>query len=288
MKRIIIIGFVAFWNCVMLEKNPHKQKISNWEFSRDSLHWQSVVVPHDWAISGPFDKKWDLQKVAIVQNGETEATEKSGRSGSLPWIGKGYYRTHINIDKLSAVAELQFDGAMADAHVRVNGQFVGGWPYGYNAFRLNVADALRVGDNIIEVSLNNLEESSRWYPGGGIYRPVSLFQSDELFIDDWKTQIITDVKNSQIVFNTNILKAGLRLNVDLIDAEGNIAATGTSDKADINGNISFSLPVNKPHLWSPESPYLYIARLSIVPQAGMPFGAKDFRVGMNQVEVNSN
>lgn len=60
----------------------------NWSFSHDKKTWQSVSVPHDWAIAGPFNKKWDLQKVAIVQNGETEATEKSGRSGALPdWQG---------------------------------------------------------------------------------------------------------------------------------------------------------------------------------------------------------
>ena len=56
-----------------------------WQFSRDSMAWQQVSVPHDWAISGPFDKKWDLQFVAIEQNGEKEKTEKSGRSGALPW-----------------------------------------------------------------------------------------------------------------------------------------------------------------------------------------------------------
>ncbi|MCR4957880.1 MAG: beta-galactosidase, partial [Prevotella sp.] len=61
----------------------------NWQFSKNRQTWQTVSVPHDWAISGPFDKKWDLQTVAIVQNGETEATEKSGRSGALPWIGDG-------------------------------------------------------------------------------------------------------------------------------------------------------------------------------------------------------
>ena len=65
------------------------------ERSHDKTEWQTVSVPHDWAIAGPFDKKWDLQKVAIVQNGETEATEKSGRSGALPWIGEGHYKRII-------------------------------------------------------------------------------------------------------------------------------------------------------------------------------------------------
>ena len=67
--------------------------LKSWDFSRDKQSWEQVQIPHDWAIAGPFDKKWDLQTVRIEQNGEKIATEKSGRSGSLPWIGKGYYKT---------------------------------------------------------------------------------------------------------------------------------------------------------------------------------------------------
>ena len=63
--------------------------ISKWQFSHTGAEWKAVTVPHDWAISGPFDKKWDLQVVAIKENGEDKPTEHSGRSGSLPWIGKG-------------------------------------------------------------------------------------------------------------------------------------------------------------------------------------------------------
>ena len=95
----------------------------DWQFSRDQQTWQTVSVPHDWAISGPFDKKWDLQTVAITQNGETQATEKSGRSGSLPWIGEGFYKRTITIPSgFKGHAELLFDGAMAEPTVSVNGQ----------------------------------------------------------------------------------------------------------------------------------------------------------------------
>ena len=76
--------------CLALNANAQQRSsldIKNWEFSQDSVEWKNVTIPHDWAISGPFDKKWDLQNVAIVQNGEKQKTEKSGRSGALPWIG---------------------------------------------------------------------------------------------------------------------------------------------------------------------------------------------------------
>ena len=111
---------------------PRQETIltEGWRFSQDKQTWHSVRVPHDWAIAGPFDKKWDLQTVAIEQNGETEATEKSGRSGALPWIGEGYYQRTITIPKGSTHAELLFDGAMAEPTVYLNGEFVGGLPVG--------------------------------------------------------------------------------------------------------------------------------------------------------------
>ena len=116
------------------------QNLRQWQFSRDSINYKSVTIPHDWAINGPFDKKWDLQYVAIAQNGETEKTEKSGRSGALPWIGRGYYKTTIDIKRLPKTAVLEFDGAMADPHVYINGKLAGHWAYGYNAFRVDAAD----------------------------------------------------------------------------------------------------------------------------------------------------
>ena len=143
-----------------------------WRFSQDQKTWQTVRVPHDWAISGPFDKKWDLQVVAIEQNGEKEATEKSGRSGALPWIGEGYYKRNFTIPEgFNGHAELVFDGAMAEPTVFVNGQKAGYWAYGYNAFRINITPYIKNGDNLLEVSLKNLEESSRWYPGAASTAP---------------------------------------------------------------------------------------------------------------------
>ena len=140
--------------------------LKTWQFSRDSVSYKPVTVPHDWAISGPFDKKWDLQFVAIEQNGEKEKTEKSGRSGALPWIGRGFYKTSVSLKRVPASAILEFDGAMADPHVYINGKLAGHWAYGYNAFRVDAAPFLKKGKNEISVSLNNREESSRWYPGG--------------------------------------------------------------------------------------------------------------------------
>ena len=169
-----------------------EENLKFWQFSRDSIHWQSVTVPHDWAIAGPFDKKWDLQMVAIEQNGENEKTEKSGRSGALPWIGKGYYTTTVHVDNVSdRHVELCFDGAMAEPVVYVNGKRAGSWAYGYTPFKVDITHYLIKGDNRIDVSLNNMEESSRWYPGAGLYRPVKLVTTNKIHLDPWKTVVKT-------------------------------------------------------------------------------------------------
>ena len=166
----------------------------DWAFSRDKQQWQTVSVPHDWAISGPFDKKWDLQCVAIEQNGEKVPTEKSGRSGSLPWIGEGHYKRLIFIlAGFKGHAELAFDGAMAEPTVTVNGQKAGYWAYGYNAFRVDITKFVKPGANLVEVNLQNLEESSRWYPGAGIYRPVTLVLTGQQHLDPWGTSIVVHV-----------------------------------------------------------------------------------------------
>ena len=98
-----------------------------WQFAKgapdEATEWQSVRVPHDWAIYGPFDINNDLQRVAVEQNGETEETLKTGRTGGLPFIGKGVYRTVFNVaDTAQRSVALVFDGAMSNAHVKVNGR----------------------------------------------------------------------------------------------------------------------------------------------------------------------
>ena len=239
-----------------------------WEFSRDSISWQPVTVPHDWAISGPFDKKWDLQVVAIKENGEDVATEKSGRSGALPWIGKGYYRTTFTVPEEYKHAELFFDGAMADAHVYVNGREAGHWAYGYNAFIVNVSNLENDGTpNTLEVSLENKEESNRWYPGGGIYRPVKLvmscgenaLQTWGLFVQTLETMDEYGFAHLKVEHDSWPLKGyecNYVLEISLKDASGREVARNWS-KPDGACHYAMMLHVENPQLWSPEHPYLY-------------------------------
>ncbi len=236
-------------SCVCAQPRQQTVLKEGWRFSHDLENWTSVSVPHDWAIAGPFDKKWDLQRVAIEQNGETEATEKSGRSGALPWIGKGYYRRIIQIPANCAHAELLFDGAMAEPTVYLNGQKAGYWAYGYNTFRVDITPFMQAGDNLLEVHLQNVEESSRWYPGAGLYRPVTLITTGPDWIDPWQTYIRT-LSITPTEATIDITSGTPDVRIDIYDPDGQNIAHGSLG----------AFTIKNPKLWTPETPNLYKAR----------------------------
>ena len=262
-----------------------------WLFSQDQQTWQNVCVPHDWAIAGPFDKKWDLQKVRIEQNGEKEATEKSGRSGALPWIGEGHYKRNIQIPAGCKHAELIFDGAMAEPTVYLNGQKAGYWAYGYNTFRVDITPLMKAGDNLLEVHLKNVEESSRWYPGAGIYRPVKLIITGDDRIDPWKTFIrTTQLCASQAVVDVTVgtgspLAAHQGFEIEVRDAKGKLVGHEHCSEISNSGEANLSFTIQEPHPWSPETPYLYTAHIKYM-QNGQLLDEVKQKFGIRTVKVS--
>ena len=262
-----------------------------WLFSQDQQTWQNVCVPHDWAIAGPFDKKWDLQKVRIEQNGEKEATEKSGRSGALPWIGEGHYKRIIQIPAGCRHAELVFDGAMAEPTIYLNGQKAGYWAYGYNTFRVDITPLMKAGENLLEVHLKNVEESSRWYPGAGIYRPVKLITSGDNRIDPWKTFIRTTQLSSHkaevdvTVGTDSPLKGYQGFEIEMRDAKGKLVGHEHSSEISDSGEANLSFTIQEPHLWSPETPYLYTAHIKYM-QNGQLLDEVTQKFGIRTVKVS--
>ena len=262
-----------------------------WLFSQDQQTWQNVCVPHDWAIAGPFDKKWDLQKVRIEQNGEKEATEKSGRSGALPWIGEGHYKRNIQIPAGCKHAELMFDGAMAEPTVYLNGQKAGYWAYGYNTFRVDITPMMKAGDNLLEVHLKNVEESSRWYPGAGIYRPVKLIITGDDRIDPWKTFIrTTQLCASQAVVDVTVgtgspLAAHQGFEIEVRDAKGKLVGHEHCSEISNSGEANLSFTIQEPHPWSPETPYLYTAHIKYM-QNGQLLDEVKQKFGIRTVKVS--
>lgn len=254
-----------------------------WKFTREDnadfiqpdyndIKWQSVVVPHDWAIYGPFGIDNDRQLTAIAQDGQKEAMEHAGRTGGLPFVGVGWYR--LNFDAPSFVkgkkATLIFDGAMSHARVYINGQEAGYWPYGYNTFYLDVTPYLKEGTkNTLAVRLENETESSRWYPGAGLYRNVHLVVTEDAHIPTWGTQLTTPVVKDDYakvnIKTTLVVPSGkqfdaYRIVTELKDKDGKVVTTDEKQGSRFDDNIfSQELVVSRPALWSPETPVLYQA-----------------------------
>ncbi|MBQ7420415.1 MAG: DUF4982 domain-containing protein [Prevotella sp.] len=282
--------FLALSAVTSIYGQPRQEiNLKTWEFSQDNRQWTQVQIPHDWAIAGPFDKKWDLQRVAITQNGETEATEKSGRSGALPWIGEGWYRTSIDLPQGYEAAELVFDGAMAEPQVSINGKDAGYWAYGYNAFRINATPYMKSGKLDISVHLQNMEESSRWYPGAGLYRPVTLLLTQQTHIDDWSLFVRTltiNKERAEVAADMSVKgpTEDMTAEFTLIDKEGNTVAQAP-ELAIHNGLVYTTLKVEHPQLWSPESPYLYQLTARLM-KDGKVIDTKTIKTGIRTIIVS--
>ena len=232
--------------------------------------WEKVSVPHDWAIYGPFDKSHDLQTVAVVQNGENVATEKTGRTGGLPYMGKGSYRRILDIPAETLDGRrhiLLFDGAMSEAQVYVNGEKVCFWPYGYNSFHCDITGSLKEGANELTVLLENRPQSSRWYPGAGLYRKVRHITLPKVHVPVWGTYVTTPyIGEDYAIVNVRTKVEGVEngtvvtVRTRIVDSiEGYTVAASTDTRPVFNGEVEQNITVESPMLWSPENPELYYA-----------------------------
>ncbi len=233
----------------------------------DDRKWEQVTIPHDWAIYGPFSRDNDLQNVAITQNFETQASVKTGRTGGLPYVGVGWYRTTLSAPAGKRVT-LEFDGAMSEARVYVNGKEVCQWPYGYNAFYQDVTDCLNKDGkpNTLAVRLENQPQSSRWYPGAGLYRNVRVVVTDEIHVPTWGTRITTPYVSEEyasVKLATTLAGANgkdVRIKTDILDPDGKkVASKEHLRRVNEGMDLEQNFLVNNPKLWTPETPSLYKA-----------------------------
>ena len=184
--------------------------------------WQTVSVPHDWAIAGPFDPY------------------ENSAAGCLPFRADGWYRRSFDLsaDAARALAVggrayLSFDGVMARPRVYVNGHDAGGWDYGYMGFTLDVTGLVKEGENDLAVLASTRHHWSRWYPGGGIYRDVAL-----------------TVKTPD-----SLVPGSLAITTPEVTAER--AKVHVEYRLDRSGAKSLDFEVANPRRWSPEDPHLY-------------------------------
>ncbi len=252
--------------------------------------WRSLNLPHDWGIEGPFQQ------------------ELSGDTGKLPWFGVGWYRKKFTLPAADAGRQifLDVDGAMAYALVWCNGQFVGGWPYGYSSWHLDLTSSLKPGaENVIAIRLDNPRESSRWYPGGGIYRNVWLVKTTPVHVAQWGVSVTTPVVSREsatvdaavVLENNTAARAEVSVAVRLFAAgtEGHPAGEPVAISTPQNVRIEPGRPVQSAHtlivtapqLWSLKERHRYVAETTVTQDGQMldrvetPFGIRSIAFTAN-------
>uniref|UniRef100_UPI0032179A29 glycoside hydrolase family 2 TIM barrel-domain containing protein n=1 Tax=uncultured Draconibacterium sp. TaxID=1573823 RepID=UPI0032179A29 len=272
--QFILIALLFTTHLVCAQTRTVKKLEHDWKFinkevagadktDTNTANWETVSVPHDWAIKGPFDKEIDAQKVRVTQDLEKEAKMRTGRTGALPHIGVGWYRKTFTLPEFEPgkKALLIFDGAMSDAQVYINGEKVGSHPYGYAYFYFDISDYLTDGENLLAVRLENLPFSSRWYPGAGIYRKVQIVVKDEVNFQQWGTFITTPFISEEVAkvnIKSGVNGENIKVVTEIKDAEGNIVAGKTSDEQ-FGNTVEQNIAVSNPKIWDIENPYLYTA-----------------------------
>ena len=193
---------------------------ADWQFSQDSTTWRTVNLPHDWSIEGDFDKD-----------------APAGHDGAYLPTGKGWYSkkfTVLSSELKDKKLRLYFEGVYMNAEVYVNGQKAGGHPYGYSSFFVDITPYAKIGQNEVEVRVDNSQQKNcRWYSGSGIYRHVWLLTTPKQYIDEWSVNVATpDIHTVEIKAEV-VMEDGTRKPIEK------------------------TIHVENPHLWSPEDPYLY-------------------------------
>lgn len=270
-------------------------------FSRigyDDAKWQSVVVPHDWAIHGPFSPDIDKQFLAISQDGQKTPIYHTARTGGLPHVGVGWYRTTFDLSDRYRAGDrvrLRFDGAMSNARVYVNGKEVIYRPYGYSAFHVDVTDNIDSTQPTqqLAVRLENPDGTSRWYPGAGLYRNVWVTVTSPVSIAEWGCQITTPVVSremAQVNVKTTleglgeIDPASLTLRTTILDGEREVATCKTSGSELYGDKLEQNLKLSNPKLWGVKQPNLYTARVELL-ESGKVIDRRSSTFGVRTIEL---
>jgi beta-galactosidase len=261
----------------------------------DDSSWEKVNLPHDWAIIGPFQTGWN--------------SEVSGGMGRLPVNGVAWYRRKLDIPESDAGKSifLDIDGAMSYAIVWLNGNLVGGWPFGYNSFRLDLTSYINFGgENQLAIRLDNPNYSARWYPGAGLYRNVWLTKTNPIHVGQWGTYVTAKdistksatIEISVTIDNDSKTDAAVEVSTSIyaVDADGKKKGNAVAVFSTLNSRVSAgenakvegSVILRNPKLWGPpptQQPNLYVA-VTTLSQNGKPVDTYETQFGIRSLEFN--
>jgi len=266
----------------------------NWKFNKgnqqgaevpdfDDASWQAVRLPHDWAISGPFNPN------------------ENGYAGKLPWRGEGWYRKTFKLENEDRERRvyLDFNGVMAFPKVYINGKLAGQWDYGYVSFRVDATPFVKYDEtNIIAVHVDTRQQGTRWYPGAGIYRKVTMTICDPVHVAHWGTYVTTpDISDTSAMVRVrsaieNHLNTETKVTVEIavLDPDGRRVAEGKKEEvvpAGGSSNVEQSFMISNPQRWDITSPKLYTAKTvllmnnKVVDAENTTFGIRTFKLTAN-------
>ncbi len=291
----LLFLLVVSYSCSMQQKNiPDQSFNAEWLFQKgdpenaesaefDDSDWRKLDLPHDWAIEGPFKKGSDL------------------RTGGLPVAGTAWYRKHFKIEKSMSgkMVSVEFDGAMNNAKVWVNGSYVGERPFGYIGFEFDITPFVKFGEeNVIAVRLNPEDIAARWYPGAGIYRNTRIKYNNPVHIPQYgtfittpeisdaraKVNILTEIKNAEEIQKNGVLQTVI------VDKNGNKVVTVTSDfylPENSSEKVEQDVIIKNPELWHLNTPNLYTA-ISEVFLDGNVVDKYETEFGIRTIEFTPN
>ncbi|KAI1483460.1 glycoside hydrolase family 2 protein [Daldinia eschscholtzii] len=276
------------------KKTAPGENVKYVQASFDDSAWETVNVPHDWAIKGPF-----------------HAPGIPNSMGALPINGVGWYRRNLTISASDADKSifLDIDGAMSNSAVWINGQLIGGWPYGYNSFRLDLTPYVKAEENLLAIRIDNPLNFSRWYPGAGLYRNVWLVKVDQTHIGQYGTYITTPVvsaESADVQLTVEIENKGnssrqveLKTEVYVLDAEtgktgadvvASFPSSTTSIAASSKKSLNSLVTVSNPRLWGPkpeQEPNLYVAVTKLLSN-GTVIDTYETRFGIRSITYDPN
>lgn len=252
--------------------------------SFDDASWESVTIPHDWAIKGPFDEKGD------------------GGTGKLPWVGEGWYRKTFDVEAedQGKVFYIKFDGIMSMPKIYVNGKLAGKWDYGYSTFYIDISDFLKHGEkNTIAIYVDTRKHGSRWYPGAGMYRKVELMVTNRVHKEIWGSYITTPVVKDAFaemrvltnVKNQNAFDQLVTVETNVVSPNGDIIQSFKSSgkKVPSNGVLEFDswMTVKLPTFWDIDNPVLYTLVTNILVD-GKVMDASETTFGFRTLNFTAN